>query len=590
MSQWIEFVWRFIVVPIGLICGWARGADENLKTVGGVVKLPPFVVEQSQGAAWKYVELPDAEVLARCSEATTARLAMAFSRAQRSLDAILPKRFQLKLDVPRVMIFYDEKLWLAARQEMVTEITRLNPNIRAQEFETAESPSRQDDLVPDILPPGLDIHARAKPQLFSRSFFTNLQLTDADSIMIFAKVSGEHFDPYDTHLTPEYVAELVNGRTPPLPEWFSDGFLTIYPHLEFSDDGISFRVPVFSTLKAARLPQDHDLAPTKGVFPLNELLRGRSGQSDIDALKRIQEAELFVSWGIDPSGNRTEAFWRFLDRSCTGFSTEEDFQACFGFGFEEAAKKLAIYNREPHTLRWQFGKDFAKSPALAIRDASLGEIARIKGEWERLETRYVKKNLPDLETTYYSQARRTLHRAFDAGDRDPQLLASLGLLELDAGDTREGRGFLEAATSRGVVRPRAYFELARLLYDEKWTRSRRNDGRLQSDDAKTVMNLLIKACGQSPPLQQIYELMADVAVNSVSPAPAAVLASLEKGAELFPEDIEFLSRIVRLYSAEGLQDRADEMLRRRLKTAANIEVRDVLLKLRAGLKSSAVSR
>lgn len=103
-----------------------------------------------------------------------------------------------------------------------------------------------------------------------------------------------------------------------------------------------------------------------------------------------------------------------------------------------------------------------KLPPLALRLATDGEIARIKGDWERLEINYVRQRYPDLATKYIEQARRTLLRAYDRNDRDPRLLAVLGLCEVDAGNDAGARDYLETAARLEIVRPRVWLELARL--------------------------------------------------------------------------------------------------------------------------------
>src|SRR5207237_10763011 len=104
-------------------------------------------------------------------------------------------------------------------------------------------------------------------------------------------------------------------------------------------------------------------------------------------------------------------------------------------------------------------------PDFTLRPAGDVEVARIKGDWERLEIGYVKAQFPVLEPKYVEQARRTLRRGHDGGSRDPRLLAVMGLCEVDAGNDIAAREFLEDAAARGQsLRPRAWFELARLRF------------------------------------------------------------------------------------------------------------------------------
>src|SRR5690606_17013148 len=92
--------------------------------------------------------------------------------------------------------------------------------------------------------------------------------------------------------------------------------------------------------------------------------------------------------------------------------------------------------------------------------------ARIRGDWERQQISFVRQRFPEMVEAYVEQARRTLRRAYDRGERDPQLMAVLGLTEKDAGNPALARGFLEAAVREKAVRPRANFELALMRFKE----------------------------------------------------------------------------------------------------------------------------
>lgn len=84
---------------------------------------------------------------------------------------------------------------------------------------------------------------------------------------------------------------------------------------------------------------------------------------------------------------------------------------------------------------------------MLVRDDTQAEIGRIKGEVLRLGGRML-------------QAREAFIVPYLRGEREPALLASLGLLEnLEKRDVRALK-FLEAATKAGVERPRAYCALA----------------------------------------------------------------------------------------------------------------------------------
>jgi len=552
----------------GWACALAAAAPE-IKTEMSV-QLPPFIIESTIGPTWRYTEIPRFEILSRCNDPTTRQLALAFHRANRLLGLVLPERFQLALDVPQTLIFYDEKLWPVAEQQAVSAMLRANPPARP---DGAPAPAALPRVRLEPFTGGKLLGLDADNKVTATdAFFSNLMLTDADAIVTFALVSAANIDPQRSYLTTAYVSNLLQNRTPSLPDWFTAGFMRLYDRMNFKDNTITVKplrwdvvangefhplVQDTQRLKARRalelgqqplhLPQvnpgdqfrrDAPAANAKVLAPDPELLLPLAGFIDgvlpPDNLEPwLAQAELIVSWGLDPANERAEAFWKWIDRSSAEPMTETLFQECLGLDYAAATRSIIAYATNHRGIRWVLPEALSRPPPYPLEDASPRQIARIKGEWERLEARYVRKNQPDLEEQYVALARRTLRKPYDQGDRDPRLLASLGLLELEAGDHAAARAFLEEAVSGGVVRPRVYYELARQYYDHLFGRSTRNDGKFTAEETETILQPLLAASRQSPPLLAVYELMAHVSANSVEPRSAEVAAVLAQGARLF---------------------------------------------------------
>ena len=503
--------WKHPFSAFAFLGSWlVLSAAEPVK-VEMSVQLPPFIIEVTKGTPWRYGRIPEFEILSRCNEGTTDRLVEAYHRANQLLCTVLPKRYQLALDVPPTLIFYDAKFWSAAEKEAAAALFR-----------------GQTILTSNPLAGVADV------SVASRGFFDNLMLSDADVIATFTVVSGRAIDLEETYLTPEYVRSLLLSRHPALPKWLVAGFLRLYVRLKYQEDTIGLEArrwqfgyrPVLTTRNAT----PEELLPSLAGFFSEEALREGSGPKIW-----IDQAELFVAWGINPAvPERVAAFWRFVELSRTEPPTETSFQACFGFGYAEAARQMVAYAVSSRRVEWPFPPENARLPGFRTRVATEGEIARIKGDWERLEVRYVRKHAPDLESAYADLTRRTLRKAYDQGDRDPRLLAVLGLLEADAGNKTEARDSLEAAVKQSVVRPRAYYELARLRYDALFGRSTRDDGKLTPEQARSILEPLLAGSRQAPPLSAVYELMSHVAFNSTEPPSAEILAALAEGEQFFP--------------------------------------------------------
>ncbi|AOS46370.1 hypothetical protein Verru16b_03474 [Lacunisphaera limnophila] len=536
-------VFRLLAVFLAGACQ-APGAAPEAQTEMSV-QLPPFIVESTIGPTWRYTEIPRFEILSRCNDVTTERLALAFHRANQLLELVLPERFQLTLDVPQALIFYDEKLWPVAEQQAVAAMLQAHPPARPDGVPSPGAPPRV-RLEPMTGAKLLAADAD-RPVAAGNAFFSNLMLTDADAIVTFALVSEATIDPQRSYLTSAYVSNLLQNRIPSLPDWFTAGFMRLYDRMEFADNTVTTRplrweMPQSPTAKAKSPPSELELR-----LPLGSFLGGDAPAADLGPW--LEQAELLVAWGLDPAQGRAEAFWRWLDRLSREPATEALFRECISLDYTAATRSILAYSVNHRGLRWVLPEERSRPPSFPLEDATARQIARLKGEWERLEARYVRKNRPALEEQYTALARRTLRKPYDRGDRDPRLVASLGLLELEADDVAAAKALLEEAVAGGVVRPRVYYALARLRYDALFGRSTRNDGKYTTEQTDPILQPLLQATRQAPPLSAVYELMAHVYLNRVEPPTAEELEVLAQGTRYFSRNSGLVRQVAALQGA-----------------------------------------
>ena len=532
-------------MAIGLVFGacTAAGAAESK-----IIALPPFIVEEpTQRLPWRYAEVADWEVLSSCPERLTRVLVANHLRLHALLGELLPPALQLRMSEKQKLLFVDSAQQPPTSQEVVA----------AMALTAAEQ-----DRLNDVLMPLDDGRLRRRLPPARYTFLPNLRLWDRDTGVLFAVVRESEFDPNRVGLTPDYVAYLLQNRLPALPPWFVSGVLTLFSRATFTEDALTLeRLDWLSAVGSAALKPGPEA--NRPLLPLAEFFAGELSSSDSAqdvALSLWQDqAALFVRWGIsEVDAFRREALWSFVARAAVEPVTEALFQDCFGVDYATAQQQLAAYL--PTAMRDRLAlrpTQRPRPPDFPLRPASDGEIARIKGDWERLEIAYVTAHFPVLLPKYVAQARRTLMRAYDEGGRDPRLLAVIGLFEVDAGNDRDARPFLEAAGAHTEsLRPRAGFELARLRFAALRTQPAGVRSDLTPQQVSEVLVPLLAAREQSPPLAEVYELMAEVLAASSQAPTRPQLAGLEDGVRLFPRRSELVYRTAELNLRHGFTDTA----------------------------------
>ena len=520
----------------------ARGADAK------IIALPPYLVEETtKPLPWRYAEVAGMEVLSSCPERLTRELIANHHRLHVLLGELLPPSLQLKMSEKRTLLFVDAAQQPPTSQEVVAQMAL-----------TAAEQDRLDDVVVPID----DGRLRRRPPPPRYTFLPNLRLWDRDAGTLFAVVREREFEANRVALTADYVAYLLRNRLPALPPWFISGVLTLFARAKFTEDALTLeRLDWLSEAGSAALSTGPEA--NRRLLPLAEFFAGELAPADSangDGLSLWQaQAALFVRWGLGGRGApRRAALWKFAERAAVEPVTEKLFQECFGLDFASAQPQLAAHL--PEAMRDRLALRPAQRPRLpdySLRPANDVEIARIKGDWERLEIGYVKTQFPVLTQKYLEQARRTLLRPYERGSRDPRLLAVMGLCEADAGNDAAAREYLEDAAARSsVLRPRALLELARLRFAA--LRQPRNGAApaLTATQAGEVLEPLLATRQHEPPLAEAYELLADVWLASLQAPTREQLVILEEGVRLFPRRSELVYRTAELNVRHGFTDSA----------------------------------
>ena len=198
-------------------------------------------------------------------------------------------------------------------------------------------------------------------------------------------------------------------------------------------------------------------------------------------------------------------------------------------------------------------RDAGLPQRLAFRAATEAEVARIKGNFERMQAKQHRQGAPELAARYEAAARRSFDRGMRFGSADNQLIGALGLLEYETGHLDKARGYLERAYSTGDLGTRGLLALADLRWREMTT-GLTAEGKLPAEALERVLDPLFAARERKPAVIETYQMLADVWERSGFPPTRNHLAVLVEGLEFFPTDETLRARTVRLHELHGYRD------------------------------------
>ena len=384
-------------------------------------------------------------------------------------------------------------------------------------------------------------------------------------------------DPH-LELKREYVKLVLARQEQQPPPWLAEGIARLLRVLEFSDTAIAIGKvsdPQFTSTDGGNFRRD---LAARALLPLQEMFAmapdSLSARQPIGSVWAAQ-CYAFVHWGLfgDLSRNH-QHFLKFVNRIQREPLTEELFKDCFQKTYAQMLFVLRSYSEWTRHkvvgVKAGKGQKIPYPPEAVVREATQAEVGRIKGDALAL-----------ADNT--AEARTALVTAYRRGERDPALLAALGLAELAAGDQVRARKFLEAAVAGKTVRPRAYLELARLRLADGLAKPGSELGKLSTGQTANVLEPLFVARDQPPSLPEVYELMAEAWAHSAFPPKDAHLAAIEQGVQLFPRNAALIYQAAELRAKHGFAAEAHSLVRLGLRVAPDAPTRTRFEQLQASL-------
>lgn len=536
------------------------------------IELPPMIVSGGKALPWLYVAVGDAEYLSRCSVATTTAFVTGQLEIERMLRVFVPADLLPTNAIPTVSILSP------------LEPGRTSDEVMSREFQQMELKSRRETSTALVRQQKLPTPAPVR-------FLPNLRLDDRDMRVVFTHLNEKQFRGNELIAAPEYVNARLLARTPTLPAWLIAGISRLYLQSSFRVNPITLlATPWITTSDTAGLIRDPE--SRRVMIPVSELfaadaLSGPANEHPVRVDTWRAQATLLVRWALDPANApAAESLWKLVRRVSQEPITESIFLECFGFGYADLQERLSDYltSAVKQPVRIVPGR-LPPLPRFEVKPATPLQIARLRGEWERLEIPFVRGKHPEFLPHYIEQARNTLRRAVGEGLRDPHLFAALGLCEIDAGDVKAARPYLNQAAAERIVRPRVYYELARLEWSELIQSVPEKSG-FTAAALEPVLQPLRVAAAQAPALPEVFMLMADAWLRCREPVKASDLSTLVAATPLFRRIPGVAFRVALLQLRAGQRAEAENLLRLSLEFASEVAVRQQLEQVLAAITTA----
>ena len=492
-----------------------------------IIELPKFEVVDSRllppQEKWLYAEIPGFEILSRISERETKRFVRDFLLLQTVITEIMPGLLRGQTPVPTLLILcggrgkgFDEFLPLEQSDE------RYGTN--SLFFKSPERSAIVIDFALAELQLEGDTRLEADPyRAFYAAYFRFL------------------------------IRKQVGDKAPP---WFEEGLVQLFAATEFDKKTITF-AQIGDGFGAEKIGDFNRMLTQRAIMPFAEMLapQGPPARTPFWAA----QCYAFVHYCLYGLGQKNQRpFVTYVHRLAEQEPTEELFKECFKKTYRQFATELRGYidftAHKKIEFRAKKGQELPEPPAVTLQPAPDADVGRIKGEVLRLGGHGI-------------EAHNTLIAPYVRGERDPRLLAALGLDEKLAGHDDRARKFLEAAATAKVERARAYLELARLRLAEARSSLKSPEARLDAEQTSAVLTPLFTARQQKPPLAGVYALIAETWSLSAMVPQAEHLAVVIEGVRLFPGNTALLMQATLLAAKRGFPAEAKALADRGAKIA-----------------------
>lgn len=508
------------------------------------VNLPEFNVvadrELPPPETWYYTRIAGQEMLSSASPSRTEQLAQSLADLLHALELSGTRLLPATPPSLRIVI-----------TGQVEHFTSLAPHALESGTEEPESASLGRPEQPVLV-----INAAAHALDFERSRQDPAQLDSEDAAQPAPRAANA-----TRNLQLGYLRAALAQPRPPLPAWLVEGVAQVLAWARITENSVTLgqvenpnergtlggtdREPgrvVMGDLRylptrfrdslSDQLDFNAALAHS-ALFSLEEMFAGElrkfPGTANAPQLLRWKkQCHAFVHWGLFGDYGRNSApFLTFTRRLRTEPLTEKLFQECFGMNYAAGVNALRVHVENTRSkvqgVKVAKGEKLPPAPRVEVRPATLLEIARLKSH------AYAASGQLD-------RAREELILAYRRGERSPDLVAELGIVERALGRPDRAAHYLALAISAKTTRSPAYLALAQLRLEERLAKPQAKNGLLSYEQLLGVIEPLLLARTQAVRTPRLYTLLAEAwSKTAATPSPQH-LAVIDEGVSLFPED------------------------------------------------------
>lgn len=539
---------------------------------------------------WNYVKIPGFDVLSNASERETKRLLRDFEIYRLALNEAWPIKTAIRR--PAALIFcarnsFEQFVHRSADTDKTNETGRASM--------TLIGPERAfiilDLGTPSLSLNGIDIDF--DPALFGATYEVD----------------------YYRLLYREYVHYLLSQSENPPPPWYEEGVLQILMKMEVDPKGIklgeirsvgrqssggaSKNAPGQTATALEGDGEDtedtgEDAIPGMETIPdedFNVALRRRRllsfneffGVTRDSPLTRnpignniwAKQCYAFVHYCLFGMGNKyKKPIETLVARSAKEPITEQIFQECFGKTYKKFLIELrghiefTAYQYKDFAVK---GKDRIDAPPRELIPAPEGLSSRIKAD------ALLVANNPHAAVP-------ALQAAYARGERDPEFLATYGLVAKATNQDERARRLLSQAIAAKTARATAYPAYAALLLGEAAAKPAAEDHEhITPVQLSEILEPLFAARNFSPPLRETYELIAAAWLRCSAPPKPANFSVLTEGLTLFPRDAALVYDCAQLTVRMDNTNAAAALVAHGLRIAADDATREKFAKLKATL-------